>query len=234
MPSYRKKRYTTNTKKRYRNKTKVSPAVKKYVKKHSPHVEVKRDLDGFSEQIVTASVTPYLNYEPLIAQGTALNQRVGTKIKMIGIQLRTMFHNNSTLTQTVRCLVLGCNSDTDTTPATMELFKDISTAGAVTTIQTSGTSWGNMLYRINDRKFKTYFDKVFTLGSVNSTDGKNVRILRKLVRLNTVINYEGNSTGVGNQSHRFIILYLTSDPGLDTSGGSIEITGNHFYYFTDS
>lgn len=233
-PPYRKPAKRTFRKKKTTYKPKVSTAVKKYVKTHTPHVEVKRELDGFSENIVSATITPYLNYEPLIAQGSALNQRIGTQVKMIGIQLRTMLHNNSTITQMVRCLVLGCNSDTDTTPATMELFKDISAAGAVTTIQTSGTSFGNMLYKVNDRKFKIYYDRTFKLGATSSADGQDVIFVKKFIKLNSLIKYEGNSTGVGNQSKRFIILYLTSDPALDASGGAIEITGNHFYYFTDA
>nr|UOF78032.1 capsid protein [Cressdnaviricota sp.]UOF82862.1 capsid protein [Cressdnaviricota sp.] len=234
MAKYTKRRPTLRRPRRYKKKPAVSKAVVKYVKRHTPKPEFKRELDGFTENIVSATITPYLNFEPLIAQGTALNQRIGCQIRMKGIYLKTMFHNNSTLTQTVRCLVLSTSSDTDTTPATMELFQDISSAGAVTTIQTSGTNFGNMLFRINKRKFHVHYDRVFKLGSTNSTDGKDVIILRKLIKLNSTIKYEANTTGVGNQSKRFIILYLTSDPALDASGGAIEITGNHYYYFIDT
>lgn len=234
MAPFRRARKPTYRKKKTAFKPKVSTAVKKYVKRHSPKVEVKRDLDGFSENVISATVTPYLNFEPVIAQGTALNQRIGCEIKMLGIHLKGMLHNNSAITQTVRILVLGTTSDTDTTPATMELFKDISTAGAVTTIQTSGTSFGNMLYKINDRKFKTYYDHVFKLGATGSTDAKDVALYNRYIKLNSIIKYEANSTGVGNQNKRFIILYLTSDPALDSGGGAIEITGNHYYYFVDA
>lgn len=212
---------------------KVPTEIKKYVKRHTPKAEVKRELDGFSENIVSATVTPYLNFEPLIAQGTQYNQRVGNQIKMTGIYIRTMIHNNSTLTQMVRCVVLSCPSDTDTAPATMELFKDLTTTGATGGILTSGTSFGNCLYRLNDNKFKVHWDHLVKLGNVNSGDAKNVVFLKKFIRLNSIIKYDGNTTGLGNQTRRFLILYLTSDPALDSSGGGIELTGNHFYYFVD-
>lgn len=219
---------------RVSHKPKVSKAVQRYVKRHTPKVEVKRELDGFTENIVSATVTPYLQFEPLISQGTAYNQRIGNQVKFTGIYLRTMLHNNSTLTQMVRCVVLACPSDTDTVPATMELFKDLSTAGGTGGILTSGTSFGNCLYRINTNKFKIHWDHVFKLGASTSGDGSDVIFFKKFIKLNKVVKYDANTTGVGNQTTRYIILYLTSDPGLDSSGGAIEITGNHYYYFIDA
>lgn len=215
-------------------KPKVSPAVRTYVKRMVPKPELKRDLDGFAENIINSTVSPYLAFEPVIAQGTALNQRVGTEITMRGIYLKTMFKNNSTTTQMVRVLVLSTTSDTDTNPATMELFQDISPAGAVTTIQTSGTSFGNCIFKINKRKFNVHVDRLFKLGATGSLDGRDVAIFRKLVKLRSKVLYDANSTGVGNTSKRYLIFYLISDPALDSGGGAVELSGNHYYYFTDA
>ena len=234
MVSYRRSRLPRRRRiSRRTTRTRVPRVVKKYVKKVMPRPEVKRELDGFSENIVTAGVTPYLQFEPLISQGTALNQRVGNEIRFLSIYAKVMLHNNSTLTQTVRMLVLGMASDTDTIPASMELFQDANVAGGTTTLLTSGTNFGNMIFKVNKKKFHVYYDRVFKLGSVNSVDGKNVVLIKKLFKIRSKIRYDGNTTGVGNQSKRYMILYLTSDPGLDNSGGAIEITGNHYYYFTD-
>lgn len=234
MVSYRRSRLPRRRRIRRRTtRNRVPRVVKKYVKKIMPRPEVKRELDGFSENIVSATVTPYLQFEPLISQGTALNQRVGNEIRFLSIYAKVMMHNNSTITQTVRMLVLGMANDTDTTPATMELFQDANAAGGTSTLLTSGSNFGNMIFRINKKKFHVYYDHVFKLGSTNSVDGKDVVLVRKLIKIRSKIRYDGNTTGVGNQSKRYMILYLTSDPALDASGGAIEITGNHYYYFTD-
>ena len=206
----------------------LTTAIKRYVRRVVPKPELKRDLDGWTENVINSTVTPYINFEPVIAQGTALNQRIGSEIIMRGIYLRAMFKNNSTTTQMVRALVLSCANDTDTAPATMELFQDISAAGAVTQIQTSGTNFGNCLFKINKRKFHVHVDRLFKLGATGSLDGRDVIVFKKLVKLRSRVSYDAGLTGVGNTSKRFIILYLTSDPSLDAGGGAIELTGNHY------
>ena len=95
MVSYRRSRLPRRRRIRRRPLNRRVPrVVKKYVKKVMPRPEVKRELDGFSENIVTAGVTPYLQFEPLISQGTALNQRVGNEIRFLSIYAKVMLHNN--------------------------------------------------------------------------------------------------------------------------------------------
>jgi hypothetical protein len=235
MVMYRKLGYVPRKRKTYtRPKPKVNKEIKKYVKRVMPKPEVKRCLDGYSEQIVSATVAPSQIFEPVINQGTAKNQRVGCSIKLIGLYQKFFLKNNSVGTQLIRHIVVSCDSDTDCVAGTMELFKDITTAGLTTTIASSGTSMGNCLFRINDAKFKVHHDKVHKLGASTATDGTDVKVVKYFKKFNSTIKYEGDLTGEGNQSRRFLTMFLTSDPALDSGGGSIEISGNNYWYFVDA
>lgn len=233
MAIYRKTTKPRRYKKRTISKAKVSTAVKKYVKSHVPKPEVKRAFDVYSEAVISAMVTPYQMFEPIIAQGTARNQRIGNQIKMLGVHTRAYFKNNSTGTCWVRMLVLSTGSDTDTAAATMELFKDVNAAGDTNPIVVSGSSAGNIFFSINEAKFKTHYDHVYKLGGTGSLEGKDVVLFNKFCKFNTTIKYDGASTGLGNQSRRFLILYLTSETALDGGGASVEISGMNRWYYVD-
>jgi len=217
-------------------KTGVSTAVKKYVKRAVAPMkpEVKRSIDYYTEQLVDAVITPYSYYELIIGQGVAAPQRIGLDIKLIGLQIKAFYRNNTATTQMIRVLVLSCASDTDTTIATMELFKDAGIGGTTSPIVSSGTSAVNYLYPINDAKFKTHLDKTFKLGGSGATGAEDLIRYTKFVKFNSKIHFDGTSTGAkGDASRRFFVLYLTSDPLLDGGGGAIEITGTNKWYFTD-
>jgi len=227
-PMYRRKKTVS--------KPTVSSAVKKYVKRTIAPMkpEVKRTIDYYTEQLVDAVVTPYSIYEPFFGQGAAHPQRTGNQIRIIGLKIKAFFRNNTTTTQLIRALVLSTSSDTVTTVATMELFQDAGISGTTTTIAASGTSAVNMLYPINKSKFKIHYDHVFKLGGSGSTDGKDVQLFNRFNKFNSVIKFDGTSTGgVGDASKRFFVIYLTSDPLLDGGGGAVEISGTNHWYFTD-
>lgn len=182
-----------------------------------------------------AVVTPYSFYELVIGQGVQAPQRAGMEILLIGLSIRAWFRNNTTTTQFVRTLVLSCASDTDTTIATMELFADSNVAGTPTTLVASGTSPINVLYPINKSKFKVHHDRVFKLGGSGATGGEDVRVFNKFCRFRSKIKFDAASTGgKGDASRRFFVLYLTTDPLLDSGGGAIEISGTNKWYFTDA
>lgn len=230
--------YKRNAKRTFRRrplatKAKVSTAVKKYVKSHTPKPEVKRAFDVYSETTISAMVTPYQIYEPIIAQGVGRNQRIGNQIKMLGVHTRAHFKNNSTGTCWVRMLVLSTAGDTDTAAATMELFKDVNAAGDTNPIVVSGSSSGNIFFSINDAKFKTHYDHVYKLGGTGSLEGRDVILFNKFCKFNTTIKYDGTNTGLGNQSRRFLIIYLTSETALDGGGASVEISGMNRWYYID-
>jgi len=236
MATYRKYTKRRSSKKKSYSKGKVSSSVKAYVKKAMVKVkpEVKRTIDYYTEGTVDAVVTPYQYYELIVGQGALAPQRIGLDIKLIGLQVKAFFRNNTTTTQMLRVLVLSCPSDTITTIATMELFKDAGVGGTTSPIIVSGTSPVNMLYPINNFKFKTHYDHVFKLGGSGSTDAKDLIKFTKFCKFGSKIHFDGTSTGgFGDASKRFFVLYLTSDPLLDGGGGAIEITGTNKWYFTD-
>jgi len=218
MAIYRRSRKPAFRKKRYVKKTKVSSAVKKYVRNVARPMrpEIKRILDVYTETSIDSVVTPYFTYEPLISQGTGPYQRVGGRVRMTGLHVKAFFKNNATTTEFIRVLLVRTTSDTDTAAATMELFQDSNNGGTPGTIISSGTAATNILYAINKSKFKTLYDKVYKLGSTNSTDSRDVMLFNRFWKLNSQIKYDANQTGLGNQSTRYLLLQYQYDVlGLD-------------------
>lgn len=234
MVAYRKPVKRTFRKKRTYSKPKVSLATKKYVRKVMPKVEVKRQIDGYTETTVDALISPYQIYEFQVTQGDGAYQRQGKQIHLIGLYIKSYFKNNAVGTAFVRCIVVSTASDTDTLGPTMELFKDANVSGTPTTIAVSGTSAVNVLYEINDSKFKKHWDKTYKLASTNSTDGRDVAWNKKFIKFNSLIKFDANTAGLGNQSRRFLVIYVTSEPPLDSGGSTIEITGTNKWYYTDA
>lgn len=216
-------------------KTTVSTAVKKYVKKAIKPMkpEVKRQIDFYTEVSHDAIVNPYSLYELAIVQGTTPAQRTGNLVNLIGLNINAFFRNNATTTEFVRALVLSCASDTDTAVATMELFQDATTGGGTAIIQNSGTNAVNIMYPINKSKFKVHYDHTYKLAAGTSTDARDVVQFKKFIKFQNKIKFDGTGVGLGNASRRFLVIYLTSDPLLDSAGGAIEITGINNWYFTD-
>jgi len=236
MAVYRKSAARKVYRKKTVSKPKVSTAVKSYVKKVMKPMkpEVKRQIDFYTEVSHDAIVNPYSLYELAVVQGTTPAQRTGNIINLIGLNINAFFRNNATTTEFVRTLVLSCPSDTDTAVATMELFQDATTGGGTAVIQNSGTNAVNIMYPINKSKFKVHYDHVFKLGGNGSTEGKDVMKFNKFLKFQSKIKFDGTGVGLGNASRRFLVVYLTSDPLLDSAGGAIEITGINNWYFTDS
>lgn len=197
--------------------------------------EVKRTIDYYTENQVDAIVTPYLAFELFAGQGALLPQRTGNEILLIGLSIKAWFLNNGTTTQFIRPIVWSCASDTDTTWATMEFFADAGLSGTPTTGQNSGTSPVNVLYPVNKSKFKVHYDHTFKLGGNGATGGEDCKIFNKFIRFRSKIHFDAASIGgKGDASRRFFVMYVTTDPKLDSGGGAIEITGTNKWYFTDA
>lgn len=224
-------------KKKTIGKAKVSTAVKKYVKKATSSLkpEMKRVIDNYTETTIENVVTPYYIYEPSITQGTTVSTRVGNTIKMAGVNVKAMFRNNATNSAYFRVLVLSSDGATDATPATMELFTETNNVGGTSPIVLSGTGAINILYKINNRRFKVHYDHTFKLAATGSTDGKEVMLFHKFVKFGfKTIKFDSNTSGLNDQTTRYYVMFLHSETALDGVGGAIEISGQNKWYFTDS
>lgn len=224
----------------YRKKTvskpKVSLAVKKYVKRTMKPMksEVKRQIDYLAEATMATLATPYLQYEFLTAQGNTPSTRVGQQVRLIGLHMNTIIKNNANITNMVRILILSCDGSTDITATTGEFFQDANLAGATSDI-TAYTGLKLMTGEINRIKFKVHYDKKFKLGNFNCTDSTDVKIFTHFHKFNTPIKYEGNALGSTNQNRRVFVLYLGAEGPEDIiTGTTIEVTGQHKWYFTDA
>jgi len=236
MTTYRKSAKPRRGKNKTNSQTKVSQAVKTYVKKvvSIAKPEVKHLTDYYTEQIIDAIVLPYQQFEFLPVQGTGVNARTGNEVKLIGLSIHGIMKNNSVNTQLIRTLVLSCPGDTDIAPLTMELFKDASATGLPTPMFFSGVNDANCLFMINDMKFKVHHDHVWKLAATSSSDAKDVVQWKKFIKFNSTIKFDANTAGQGNQNRRFFVMYITSDPQQDAGGGAMEISGVNKWYFTDA
>lgn len=236
MAIIRKNMKPKRTSSRTTGKAKVSTAVKKYVKRALLPIkpEVKRMVDYLAEDTLNTLATPYLQYEFLTAQGTALQNRIGTSVRLIGLHMKVFIKNNNNNTNFVRILILSTDGSTDITYATGEVFQDSNLAGAPTTIS-ANTGLKLMTAEINKLKFKIHYDKVLKFANSNTTDSSDVKLFRHFHKFNSPIKYEANTYGLINQNRRYFIMYLGAEGPEDiVAGQTLEITGQHKWYFTDS
>lgn len=216
----------------------VSRAVKKYVKRALPKIELKTFWQHDNEvSLNTLSQGTTANmYHPQLAVGNSGLQRVGNEINFKSMHLKGVLYNNSTQETYVRMIVVGCPGTLDPTITTFPLFR--SGSSGVTSVVSSLNGLDQMYYPLNTMDLTVYQDNVFKLAGSNSySGGSNTRMFSKFIKFpgkGKHVTFKGNTTGQNNQNWYINVIWLAADANDDTSTGTnVELSMLTRYWYQD-
>jgi len=221
---------------RTKRKAVVSRAVKKYVRRSMPRVEMKQIWYHDNEVQLNTLTQGAMQGYPQIANGQSNSTRIGSDISLKGVHVKGTLYNNSGSESYARLLIVGHPGTIDPNYATFPLFKNTS-AGATTTI--SGLNGlDTMYYPLNNTEIKVHYDKKFRLaGSATAGGPSNTRMFSHFVKFpgkGKLIRYKGNTSGVNNQNWFVSIYWIVADANDDTTSGTVvELSQLTRIYFTD-
>lgn len=192
--------------------------------------EVKCNTRGIDEaSLSTLSQTPSAFSFCSIAQGTQDYERVGNKIKAIGLRLSGILYNNTTTTNYVRMLVLSQqNPETDMTSTSTNILD----TNAITSI--SSIPGLNTIYSpVNKLTYQVLYDKVIKLGSSSSVDGGQTYHFKKFIKLNKEVIYVGSSGVDCTRNNIRLLVWAAEAPDDVSVGVAVELSGYCSMYYID-
>jgi len=210
-------------KRRTQKKSSVSKAVKKYVRRSLPAVELKNMWYHDDELALNSLTQGYLASHPYINQGTPGINRIGNEINLKMIDMKGALYNNSGTETYVRLIVVGHSGDLDPTMATFPMFR---TAASGTTSGIGAVNGLNAMYfPTNKLELKVYVDRKFRLaGSATAGGPSNTTMFHQNIKFpgkGLNIKYKANATGVGNQNRIISVFWCNADANDDTSTGTV-------------
>lgn len=219
---------------RPRRRIKSSKAMKSLVRKTvrtylKPEVkQMTRSIDEAS--LNTLTQTPSAFSMCVIAQGTNDYERVGNKIKMIGLHINGILYNNTTTTNYVRMVVLNQqNPETDVTSTSTNIL-DVNTITNISSIPGL-----NSIYApINKLTYQVLYNRVFKLGSSSSTDGSQTTHFKKFIKLNKEIVYVGSSGSDCTRNNIRVLVWAAEAPDDAALGVVVELSGYCSAYYIDA
>lgn len=234
MPYRRKTSTTRKPKRRYTTRKRgVSTAVKKYVRRAMPKVELKQSWTHTNEIALNTLTQGYQTNGPSMAQGTGASNRIGNVINAKALHIKGVLNNNSGSESMARCIVIGY--DASNGDPTLNLFRNGSTGA------TSGISGINgldaMYYPVNKLDFHIYYDKVIRVaGSAAGNAGANVKLFSHFVKFHgRKIEFKANTSGFGNQTWMYSIIWIAADSNDDTTTGTtMDLSMLERFYYTDA
>lgn len=220
---------------------KVAPAVKSYVKKAMrTNSELKR-LEIFNQESLQGippsgtAIFPSLAFS--VAEGTASNERVGNEVRLQGIQVKGMWHNNVNLTIYCRVMIGYYNTVDNLYSAINEntpLFKasDGQSVSSVTIASGATKNYALMTTPTHPIQWTSLYDKVFKIGPSTSTDGNNTRLFNKFIKLH---NKKVSWVNTGSiPLPQLQVLRFYSDAPLDASTvQTVEYSGSTQVWYRD-
>lgn len=220
-----------------RKMTSVPTAVKKYVQRAIPHVELKEQWTHDNEVQLNTLVQGAMQSYPSVSQGTTHLTRVGNDINLKKFDIKGVLSNNSTSESFARMIIVGHDGDLDPTMSTFPLFLAGATGSTFTISSVNGLD--TMYYPLNDKELHVYEDKVFRLaGSATGNAAVNAKYYSKTINFpgqGKLIKFKANATGVGNQSWFISVIWVVADANDDTSTGTVvELSQLTRFYYTDA
>ena len=184
-------------------------------------IEVKR-LEHVGTEVAVTSLAsgaagnwfdPFSN----IGQGTGSYQRVGNKVKIIGIDLKNFFNNNSTTQIWLRFVVLKCYDRA--AAGTASLFFESGTGN--TTSITSLNGIQTMLRPWHPAQVKPIYDKVIKMSANSGEAAHSFTRLNHFIKFpkGLIIKYSGSSTGIGYSEPFYQIGCLIAEAPEDIGAG---------------
>ena len=161
------------------------------------HLEVKK-LQMVGTEVNVTSISPGTAanwFDPFgsIGQGTGSYQRIGNKIKVIGLSLKNMFNNNSTTQLWCRFAVFRC-VDRANISTTSNIFES-GTGGNADFSAISGIQ--GIIRPFNLGNVKPVFQKVFKLSANSGEAANSFTRLNKFIKFPRGLEVRFNSTSTG-------------------------------------
>lgn len=236
MPTKITSRKTYGKKRTYRKKPNraVSVAVKKYVRRTMPKVEMKQLWYHHNEVTLNTLAQGYVAYGPNIIQGQASWNRQGNIVNVSGLHLKGILNNNGASENYARMLIVGFDGVKNTSP-TDNLFRGDQVGTTVGIAAVNGLD--GIYFPINKIDFKVYRDRVFKLGgSAASSPTSNTKMFTEFVKFNgRKVEYKGATTGFGNQSWIYAVIWIVAEGPDDTAGGqAVELSMMERLYYKDA
>lgn len=214
----------------------VSTAVKKYVQRVVPAVELKENWYHDNEVQLNTLTQGAMQAHPQVTNGTTHVARIGNEIALKAFEVKGILNNNSTSESFARLLILGHSGDLDPTFSTFPIFRN---AANGTTSNISGVNGlDTMYYPINDVDTHIYYDRVIRLaGSATGNAAGNTTMFKKKITFpgkGKKVTYDGAGIGLGNQTWFISVYWIVADANDDTTGGTVvELSQLTRYWFTD-
>jgi len=235
MPYARKSRRRTFRRRPYKGNKNFKKRVQSIAKSVvSKNLEVKSYMYGATEaSLTTLTVGSFGNLFTGIAQGTANNERLGNKIKVIGIQIKGVYNNNSTVPVFVRHALLKM-VDRALPTSTTDFFLGL-TGGTVDTADLLGTSPTVMRPFSPLFVSKSYWNRVYTLYSSSSDKfvtkfGKFIKFRRGLT-----VQYNNTSSTVANITPNLAFCQWAVESQNDLGAGvTVESSYQIRIFYTDA
>nr|QTE03440.1 MAG: capsid protein [Syrmaticus reevesii CRESS-DNA-virus sp.] len=232
MPIRRTRRTRTPARRIKRRPQGVSRAVKKYVKKMQPKVEMKQTWFHENE-IAINTLTQGLSRvvpEPIVA-GTGNTNRIGNDINAMSYHLKGALTNNANTEVYVRCIFFGCNASVD--PAAV-FFRQ---AGTGPTAPVSSINGLDAIYfPINKLELKVMWDKVYKLaGNSGSTTTSKTVLLNKFIKLGgKKLTYKGPVDNIPD-NYTYYVTWIASEAYDDTTTGqTVEVSYLSRFFYKDA
>lgn len=221
-----------------------SAPVKKYAKPSVTQVRsiVNRAIYRESETKMCTATASELNVTsiapspsilscPMPGQGVGTHQRIGSKVKGVGIGSKIVFHNNSSTTPVwIRCSLLEVHNGQMTD---IEIQNDLFESSATDSTIGMVGSVGEVIKRYDRQYYTVLKDEVVALhGNTEPDSLKMVSFYKKLVGQEMKFNDAVANLPVGTS--RFVwVVYSREGDGDESTGTTVECSYNIDYYFKE-
>jgi len=227
------KRRRTFRKRPYKGSKRLKTVIHREISKRH---EVKSFLLAATEsKINTLTVGTFTtNVLTNIAQGVGVNQRIGNKIKLIGMQLKMILNNNTTTPVMVRAAILRMYDRAQ--PTTTTDFFQGTTGGTVDTADLLGTTatmirpWSPIFVQ------SQYMNRVFKLGANTGDTDSAVKTVSKFIKFRRGITckFNDSSSTVGNITPCIPFCLWGTETQNDLGAGvDVEYTYQIRLFYTD-
>lgn len=199
------------------------------------NVEVKKYMSAQVETTMSSTLpgNNWLQYAAAITKGTGSENRVGDKIKIVGIKMDYYLINNTNYPAWVReCFIRLTDKEivNDTTPILM------GTSNQTTDVKTT-IGMASMMRQFHPTSVSSvYRNKVYKLPGNTSTDAthvKKVRFFKKFPR-GLTIQYNPLALGALYTEPNICWGIWCADAGEDANAVTVEISYQYTIYYTDA
>lgn len=217
-------------------KKQVRSLVRKELKKD---VEVKYVELHMNEQplnVLGASTVYNLSQ---IGEGTGPYQRIGKKVRNIGIHIKGIINNNTNVTQFARFVVVQSKDDNPITAASLLQASTAAGATGGAAVDPSGgyvsgvplSGLDTIYYKMADSKVSVLAQWTIKLGQSLVLDGSNAVMFNRFIKSKRTLEFK--NSGDAQCSRPVYLIVWVADAPDDATTGTVELNSLCTTYYTD-